>query len=86
MRLFICIAMCFVLAGCTTSFTREQQLVRTHVVDACYTALEMSQDDRLERTGKYLQAYQSGGLLSEREVFVIKECLSRTAQSKKWKK
>lgn len=86
MRIFLCVVLCCVAAGCTSGLTREQQLVRTHVVDACYIVLEMAPVDKDTRISTYLQAYENGGLMTDREVYVLKECIKRTEGSSKWRK
>ena len=86
MRIFLCIVLCFVAAGCTSGLTREQQLIRTHVVDACYTLLEEVSENRDARMNNYLETYKNGGLMSEEEVYTLKECIKRTEGSSKWRK
>ena len=85
MRIFLCVVLCCVATGCTSGLTREQQLVRTHVVDACYTLLEEVSENRNARMNNSLELYRQGDVLSEGEVFIIKECIKRTEESRKWK-
>ena len=56
------------------------------MVDACYTVLEMAPADKDAKVDTYLQAYQNGGLMSEGEVYVLKQCIKRTENSSKWRK
>ena len=86
MKVVISVLCCLMLVGCTSSITQEQKHIYTHVVDACYTVLEMAPADKDTRISTYLQAYQNGGLMSEGEVFVLKECIKRTESSTRWKK
>ena len=86
MRILISVLCCLILVGCTSGITQEQKHVRTHVVDACYTVLEMAPADKDAKVDTYLQAYQNGGLMSEGEVYVLKQCIKRTENSSKWRK
>lgn len=86
MRIFLCVVLCCVAAGCTSGLTKDQQLVRTHVVDACYTLFEETAENRDDRVNNYLELHRQGDVLSEGEVFIIKACIKRTEESRKWKK
>ena len=81
MRVIFCLFCVVLLTGCASNLTVEEQHKRAHIVDACYTVLETSPEDKQDRINAYLESHKQEGNLSNKEVFIIKECLKRTEES-----
>lgn len=82
--IILVIAMFF--TGCTTFTEKEQESLKEGIVDACYTVTEYNPEDKTIRIDNYLLSKIEDEIITDKEAEMIKRCLRRTEQSKKWDK
>lgn len=85
-KVSVLLLLVLLLSGCSSLDEKVVTQKKIGIVDACYTVLEYNPCDKEERINHYLQCKQKEEVIDEGQVFVLKECLKRTENSRKWSK